>query len=352
MPANRPIKLRSGGLLHGGIPRAPAAPPSAFDSLVRGVVVATYEVDSPSHPLASPQRQPVAIACDVLCYGTLSGGCRYFLLPGCTVCQPLGGVHSGVIHKPRAATRMLDGTPLSDTQPLDVAQMDGDHVAILCVEGNRNQPIIIGSLPHPSADAGNSPLLPSGARQQMRMVDGDPLFMKHHGSFLGISDAGDVVADASRANDGSLTPTGGDVPNAAGGNVVLRTGAAGQRLTQVQSTSDPATPTVLTEESLAAGSLRLDTKALQPLVDVLCQSGNGLHVQGSGAAASAQVGDGAAHVALAEAMQAWFDGSVRSWLASHQHVTAVGNSSPPTTPPPSYNPSITSGAVSVPSRSL
>ena len=343
-------QLPSGARLQAGILKRPVpSTPQPMHALLRGVVMATYVTDDPTHPFA--QSGPSAVYCDVLCYTSLVGG-RYWLLTGVLVSQELGtGVHHGRVFKPRATRGSLDGLPVSEGSALNPSTLDGDHVLLGFFEGERSQPVILRSLPHPSLDAGNDPSLPAGQRLHLKLVDGDPSFYKHHGSFYGVGTTGDFVVNTTLANDGTTRPSGQEPPQTAtpGGNLRFNLPPATQRVTTFVSGVAQAAAATATE-TLSERGVVIGTGANDPTLQVVSQAGNCLQAQHSAAAATLTVGDGLYHVALAEALQAFWDNQVHPYLIGHQHVTGVGISSVPTTPAPLYNPAITSANVAVPAK--
>lgn len=206
-------KITMGGSrLQAGIPQVPRRDvvDSARGLLLRGVVTATYVVDDPEHPAAegSPEKSdedqsPRGVACDVLCYSDMRNS-RWLFLRAVPVSQDRAGMHSGRVWKPRAATMTVSGEDLAlgdgSTEPADV---DGDHVLVGFIDDNFQSPVILRALPHPSRDKGNEES-DKGSRVQLVLADGDPDFVKHHGSFYGIDDNGDFVLDTTHANDGVL----------------------------------------------------------------------------------------------------------------------------------------------------
>lgn len=359
MPFIGPTRLRSGGILQSGIPKIPKGLVEPFHGLVRGVVVATYVTDATDHPLKKIGITPASVWCDVLAVGNFNGGSRFFFLPGCQVAQPLGGMHKGVVFKPRAATRLINGQPLSSVKPQDLNQVDGDWVLIQFADGKTNQPIITASLPHPSRDMGDPETYPIGKRQRMKLVDGDPMFFLQHGSFFGVDNDGGFVADTTLANSGQLGPTSAEVPTGpANGNIALKMPQTATFSVALCQSAAAGMQVALTTLSLVKGSQVLNTGPQNPDFQIKCDAGNSLAVSGAQAGAALRLGDGAFHVALAEPMQAWW-ASVKAWLDSHTHASTgpvpgfTGPVSPtPLTQSPAYSDAITSGAVSVPSRSL
>lgn len=203
-----------GGRTQAAIPRQPL--PFDYENaqglLLRGVVVATYEVDADNNPEKelSGDTTPIAIYCDVLTYSSLQRQ-QVLYLRGCLVSQDIGGMHRGRIFKPRAARLDKTGNPIDLNNNTNVANLDGDHVLVGFIDGRFNSPTILKGVPHPSADAGNEG---DTQRRRMRLVqtDGDPDFFKHHGSVYGVTDDGDWSVDTRFANDGTLKEDAGEQP--------------------------------------------------------------------------------------------------------------------------------------------
>lgn len=189
-----------------GIPMRPRGygSDSAHGLMVRGVVVATYILDDPNHPQAD--NEPVAVYCDVLAYTSISG-MQQRLIPYCLVPQERGGMHSGSPWVPRAATIDSTGNAMDFEGGTNPGNVDGDHVLVGFMDDNMNLPVIMRSLPHPSADIGNEN---RNIGQRLRLVDGDgsPDFQKWHGSFRGIDTNGNWVVDTRYATDGTIEADG------------------------------------------------------------------------------------------------------------------------------------------------
>jgi hypothetical protein len=200
------VRTGSGTLLQSGIPKrsAPFGLMRARGLLLRGVVTATYLVDDPNHPRADDE--PVAIYCDVLCYSSVAGT-RWRFLPHVLVAQDRGAMHSGRVWKPRAATLDVTGSTVDLDKATNPAHLDGDHVIVGFFDDSLNQPVILGGVPHPSADVGNEER-GAGHRLRLRQADGDPDFWKHHGALFGIDTDGNFEVDTTFANDGNLQEDG------------------------------------------------------------------------------------------------------------------------------------------------
>lgn len=176
--------------------------------LMRGVITATYEVDNPQHPILTldPNITPVAVYCDVLCYSSMINQ-RFQMLKQVLVSQDVGGMHRGKVWKPRASKTDITGSAIDLDKATNPAFLDGDHVLVGFIDDSPNTPIILKGIPHPSADVGNE-RKDAGQRLNLKRVDGDPDFWKHHGSYFGINDDGDFVADTRLANNGTVNGEG------------------------------------------------------------------------------------------------------------------------------------------------
>jgi hypothetical protein len=86
-------------------------------------------------------------------------------------------------------------------------ELDGDHVLVGFMDDNLQAPVILRGIPHPSSDEGNADRAP-GRRLKLKVADGDPDFLKHHGSFYGLDGDGGFLADTRFANDGTLNSDG------------------------------------------------------------------------------------------------------------------------------------------------
>ena len=202
----------NGSRLQAGIPqqRMPYNYDNASGLLLRGVVVATYEVDNAENPEVklSSDVQPAAIYCDVLAYTSLEHQ-QVLFLPAVLVSQDVGGLHRGRVWKPRAASVNISGGALDIDGPTAAASLDGDHVLVGFIDQKFNAPVILRGIPHPSADIGNEERA-AGNRLKLKTIDGDPDFQKHHGSFFGIDTSGNWVADTRFANNGSVDGGGNE----------------------------------------------------------------------------------------------------------------------------------------------
>ena len=343
-----------GNVIQSGVPKqTPRA--SGFNKanglLLRGVVLNTWVLDDPKHPYANdPNAQPLAVYCDVLCYGS-----RWRFLTNCLVSQEIGGIHRGRVWKPKAARIDKTLVPVNPSQGGNPANWDGDHVLIGFMDDNVNQPVILRGIPHPSADTGNE-TKDAGHRLTLKLADGDPDFWKHHGSFYGIADNGDFQVDTTFANDGkTLTPEAKELPNAMDGS------GAHHHLLPETAVFD--IKLVDATGAIASVSFTIDKTQLEHLITdpsgkVLLNIGGGatLKVEGTDNLAKVTIGDGAAHVVLGEQLQTWW-GIVKTALdlfgSAHTHggVTPGPGASGPPIPPlstPAYGAMNNSTHVAIP----
>ncbi len=200
------------GVNQSGVPVVPRQYGAKANGLmVRGVVTATYVLDDESHPQSDVGASPTAVYCDVLVYSSMRN-MRSRFVKTVLVAQERSGLHSGHIWKPRPATfDVATENTFDPERGTNPASMDGDHVLIGFMDDNLNQPIILRSIPHPSADLGNDDK-PIGHRIKLKVVDGDPDFWKHHGSVYGVEDNGNFMVDTRFAHDGVFQEDGTEKP--------------------------------------------------------------------------------------------------------------------------------------------
>lgn len=255
----------------------------------RAVVVATYvQLDGPE---AFPEVTvtPSAVYCDVLLYST-SEGLRGAPLRRVLVAQDCG-MHDGKLWHPRAATQDFSRTAGLDPNVSDPKNLDGDHVLIQYMEDNLSLPVITKRLPHPRMGFGNEALASAGHRLKLKLVDGQPDYWKHHGSFAGFDKDGNFIVDTTRAHSGQYDVSGNEVPvpDAAHGNTTYVV-------------SDKATFKVI----------GLDVNGLNPKFELSVkdnelhlklQNGESLLISGKDGSVTMKAGDGAVHVALAEHLE-------------------------------------------------
>lgn len=343
-----PKFLESGGVLQAGMSTSDSSVNPA-SLLLRGVVLATYVADDPNYPnAAATDAKAAAVYCDVLCY-TGWAGMRYVYFTQVLVSQDVGGMQRGHIWKPRAASIDVTGNTFDVNQATNPADMDGDHVLVGFMDGNVSNPVILRGIPHPSVDIGRTASDAIGVRTQLVLADGDPDFIKHHGSFYGITDTGDFKVDTSSANDGSVDANGFEpAPPTDGskGNHLYNIEQHSQRLTSMLNMGASPPTAVMTELFALAGYI-LDFMAQTPAWQIKAGSNNVVNLANSGAATTMAVGDGSKHVAIVESLQTLW-GSLVTYLNNHQHPTGVGPSGFPVTMATTWDSSINSTKVSIP----
>lgn len=199
-----------------------AAPPSrgqgrdSFDAsglLVRGVVIAVYVSDGDAAYPESVDPSRNHVYADVMVYSTRPALHRAILR---RVACGSAGLHGGPLWRPRATSGTFSGRVLShQSDPMD---LDGDHLLIAFVDGDLSSPTMLRVVDHPRRGLGLEGLDTLGQRETLRVVDGDPMLWKHHGTFFGVDAGGDFVVDARRANTGNF-PEGVESPEASAGDV-------------------------------------------------------------------------------------------------------------------------------------
>ncbi len=310
----------TGALLQAGIPFGPPATSSGAGILLRGVVVATYVYDDPDHPFAN--QQPAAIYCDVLVYTQMTGG-RTYMVRGALVTQEFASIQSGVIHKPRAATQTISGASLDPTAPIDVSQLDGDHVLLGFVDDRRAQAIILRAIPPPHQGIGNEDGT-VGQRMRLILADGDPLLFRHHGVLAGFTDDGSYVVDASGGNSGAIDAGGREVPSVSGGAINLTAKlSAGVTHRLVDPAGSPPSVT----QTLGRDGFDLSFTSLPGRLTLSGASGSLLSVPGPGGTA-AQIGGGVNTLVSTLSLVAYINTRLIPW------VSGSFMPSPAATPPP------------------
>jgi hypothetical protein len=149
----------NGTRLQAGVPKRLATGGNyirADGLLLRGVVVATWVVDDPTHAAKkSTGVDPEVIYCDVLCYSS-NPLVKWRVVKNALVAQSVAGIQRGRIWKPRAANIDITKSQLDKiNKGGNPAHWDGDHVLIGFLDNSLNLPIILGAVAHPSIDIGN-----------------------------------------------------------------------------------------------------------------------------------------------------------------------------------------------------
>ena len=172
-------------------------------SFFRGVILRVFPSDG-EYP---------GVRCSVYVYSSKTTSCGP--LDNVLLTYPYSSMQGGDIMLPRP-TRMnvediTTGVQNGNLQP---ASIDGDHVLIGFIDGDMTLPVIVGFIPHPSADKGKDPANTElGDRILPTETDGSPHFRKHRGAFEGIDSDGNYVANTTKAHKYKV----GDVPAAKGG---------------------------------------------------------------------------------------------------------------------------------------
>ena len=290
--------------------------------LVRGVVMATYVLDDPGHPsqteTSDDGKDPVAVYCDVLVYSALRA-CHSHYLTKVPVSQDRGSLHDGRIWMPKATSIDVTGAVLDPNTGTRVANMDGDHVLVGFMDDALNLPVILAGIPHPSHDVGNLDRT-TGHRRGLKLVDGHPDLFKHHGTVYGVLDNGDYRVDTTHANDGKLNADGTEPDPPTDGKGAQRFDLpqdAEQRI-EWWDMVDPMAP--------VSKSYILATK---DGYEIHLDGGATLKVELKDGGAKLTLGDGAKSAIIAEAWQAFFDGTLKTWITTHTHPTGVGPSGAP-----------------------
>lgn len=205
-----------GHVLQSSLPRAGEGAHRANGLILTGVVVAVYVQEDGPNPFETKdgegkamtlQEQPLAaVYCDVLIYSTAEAFNGTVIGPA-MVAAGSAGMHEGRVWKPRAATVDTSGAALQ-IPGSDPRQMDGDHVLVQFIEDNLTKPIITGRIPHPLTGRGNQNVSRVGYRMRLKTTDGSPEYLKHRGSFFGVSDSGDFEIDTTNAHGGEYDAQG------------------------------------------------------------------------------------------------------------------------------------------------
>jgi hypothetical protein len=209
--------------------------------------------------------------------------------------QERSGLHSGRIWKPRAAKLDVTGNPMNLEQGTNPGNIDGDHVLVGFMDDSFNLPVILGSIPHPSADVGNEGKDP-GHRLRITQSDGDPDFWKHHGAFYGVDDAGDFIVDTTEAYSGE----------------------------DFEDDGKEKAP----KEDGSTGNYRVRLPKDARLV-VEIEGGASLDLEKKDADTVLTLGDGLKAAIIAQAWETFWDGPWKTYQTTHTHGSGVGPTSVP-----------------------
>lgn len=294
---------------------------------LRGVVLQLYVYDS-------KEGSTLACAADVLVYSSVpnspTGLLRNVLIP-----SRLGGGHQDGATTPLKAARydLATNTPIQvdAKQGLpggDPLNFDGSHVIV--GHYDYTKPYIADVLPHPYLDLGTNADTPLGDRVRQLEADGRPLVHKFKGVSWGV-DQGHVSLDTRGAYSAETSSTGQEVHEAGKGNISI------QCADDAEVTVTVGTTTVTVSQNSVVAAV---------------EGGPSLTLQGAGAAATLQVGNGAVQAVNSSLLSALW-GSTMALLASHTHPVQgqLAGPSPQlvtlgTTPPTTYNADST--ALSIP----
>lgn len=304
---------------------------------LRGVVLATYVQDDPVHPEASFTANPGGVFCDVYIYSGMAQY-RHGVLPNCMVTQ-VGGCHDGHRWLPKATSHDFTGSDLDVPGAPNLADFDGDHVVVSFLDGGKiDQPIILGTVPHPSEDNGKADDGSKGHRKGLKLVDGRPDQWKHHGTLYGVEANGDFTIDSRFANDGQLDASGAEAapPTDGKGAHTHKLPKDARWKVELHDMSNPASP-------LIVAALEFTETAL----DLGLDQGAALNVGGKDSNATLTVGDGAVSVTIADRMQTFW-ASFKSLLQPHVHPSAMGPTGPTSTVFQDWDTTINSTKITIP----
>lgn len=306
--------------------------------LLRGVVMATYVLDDPDHPyIKNPKNTPVAVYCDVVVYPSIARQ-RWFFLKKVLVSQDQGGLHDDRIWKPKA-TKINIKQKLDRTVGSNIFDFDGDCVLIGFLNNTFDQPIILKGLPHPNRDIGNE-LFECGKRTRLKVVDGDPDFHKHHGSFYGVDDSGNFVIDTTYANDGTTDATGMEpLPDITGdkGNQTRKLPLNSKYKIVLYDMTIPVSPREITSLTLQKDNLVIKIN-----------EGDGITIENKDGEAKIVLGDGAVKAAIADHLEDFYTNNVKVQFETHKHPTGTGPSGTPDIPFPTWDGTINSSKLTFP----
>ena len=309
--------------------------------LLRGVVTATYVTDDLDHPLAKdPNNLPSAVYCDVLIYSGIAYN-RWFTLSQVLVSQKRGGIHNDDLWKPKATKKNVEQT-LNDTVGANPGSLDGDHVLVGFLNNTFDEPIILRGLPHPARDRLNE-LYDSGKRIKLRIVDGDPDFVKHHGVFRGVDDNGNYVVNSSYGNDGTTLENGKEPSPSLDGS------SGNQDYILPKNSTFSVELRDMTNDVSPTEYAKLTVKADNGNLELKVDGFNSITVDGSGTDATLKLGNGAAKAAIADLLEALW-GQMKTIFGTHTHTFSgpSGTTSVPSSQVPSWDSNINSDKLTFP----
>jgi hypothetical protein len=304
-------------------------PNNANGLLLRAVVINTYVSDDPKHPSADVDEDPVAVYCDVLAYPSISGQ-RFIPLPKVLVTQPFGGMHNGVIWKPRPSSIDTTGGDLDISSGSAPGTLDGDHVLVGFLHNNLAQPIIVRALPHPSLDTSNADY-GLGKRAKLKVEDGHPILIKHQGGVFGLDTDGNHITDTRYSHNGEYDDVGIEPdPSTDGskGNVYTKLPVDSEHTITLEDLADDLAPAVVASQVIKRSGVTIRFDDTDAKVIINLEAGASLEVAKADAGATLTIGNGAVHAAIAEHVQALWD-QFKLKYDAHVHATGTGPSGKP-----------------------
>ncbi|HUT76980.1 MAG TPA: hypothetical protein VM285_04800 [Polyangia bacterium] len=319
--------------------------PSTSGVITRAVVIQTYFADDPSISASYRDleggfpREIKAVSASVLTYGRPG---RHAFLPRVPVVQARHGLNDHQsLWIPRPTTVDLstgnapilpDGHQGDREQTGDPTNFDGEHVLVTFIDNDSQQPIIIGSLPHPRAN------------YRMVAAEGEKVRSRFRGVESSIDQDGNVLVETYAANSGAIDPDldGLEPPvlDSTHGNVSVNMSAAAEL--NVRGVDQNGTNE----------AFRLRVKDGEFFISF--GQGATLVVNEKDANAQLILGDGTSSGMLFEAFQAWWNTVVVATHDVHLHPSGMGPTGPPAplfagaTDPGNAVPSIASDNLKLP----
>jgi hypothetical protein len=309
--------------------------------LLKGVVTATYVIDSEEHPKSEDTTNPPsAIYCDVLVYSSMSY-CRWFPLTKVLVSQKRGGMHNDDIWKPRAISKNIFGD-FNSTTGINPGSLDGDHVLIGFLNNSFNEPIVLRGIPHPSRDIYNEEN-ELGKRIKLKVVDGDPDLVKHHGVFHGTLDSGDYVVNTVYANNGTTDENGKEPDpsiDGSSGNQKYSLPKDSVYSIEFKDISDSTNP---------VNTVVLTLKAIDNNIEVIKDGINIVTINDAGLSSILKLGSGLVSVAIADHLKILYN-NLYTAIFSHIHPIGSPNTGLPVFTPtlPMWDQAIESDRLTIP----
>jgi len=227
--------MDDGHIIQSGVPSGDSTEVSweamvAMGYVSRAVVLKTYFSDDDEWTRRgwASDGKIKAVVCDVRTYGR-----RSRVLRRVPVLQRTHTLHDEDIYIPRDSNLdITGGTMTTDASPggqriTPAENLDGDHVLVTFLEGDPSQPVILPfMLPHPSSE------------RRLLEEDGRVKRLRHNGVMIEWDKDGNLTVDATETAKAGLMIDGSEESNVGtGGNVLIKTKAAGEKLISVKLTS-------------------------------------------------------------------------------------------------------------------